>query len=157
MKKNAISPKLIIAVIVSLLFSTSIANAQNRRHQPPPPRLPDSCQVNKMVGELSKELTLTEAQKAKISDLYFTHFNEAKVMMEKDREAHEKNMEAMEENRKNLETQVSDVLTKEQKAEYEDFMKCRRPPEDCHQNRGRNGDGRGRQGDGKGPHGYGRR
>jgi|FLOH01.1.fsa_nt_gi Spy/CpxP family protein refolding chaperone len=149
MKKIAKSPKLIIAVIVSLLFSTSIANAQNRRHQPPPPRLPDSCQINKMVGELAKELTLTESQKAKISDLYFTHFNEAKVMMKKHREAQEKNMEAMEEYRKNLETQVTDVLTKEQKAEYKEYMKCCRPPGERLQNRGRNGHRKGRHGNGR--------
>lgn len=142
MKKITKSPKLIIAVIVSLLFSTSIANAQNRQHQPPPHRLPDSCQINKMVGELAKELTLTESQETKISDLYFTHFEEAEVMMEKNKEAHEKNMEAMEEYRKNFETQVTELLTTEQKAEYEDFMKCRRPPEESHQRRGHSSKGR---------------
>ena len=119
--------------MLSVIISSNQVVAQNRQ-QPPPKKLPDSTQIVKMVEELSKELSLSELQKTKITVLHFAHFKEAKVMMEKNKAEHEKNRETMDAFRKEFETQIGELLTDEQKTEFEDFMKNRRPPKKGKQN-----------------------
>ena len=49
-------------------------------------------------------------------------------MMEKNKAKHEKNKKTMDAFRKEFETQVTNQLTYDQKIEFKDFMKNRRPP-----------------------------
>lgn len=120
-----------ITIIVMLILIGQSATAQHKPQQPPqpPPPLPDSLQIVKMVDDLSKELLLSSAQKEKIAALHFAHFKEAKAMMEKSKKEMEKSRAAMDASRKEFEKQVTTLLTEEQKAEFEQFMKTRRPPQ----------------------------
>jgi len=126
MKKLFKISGVLLAVMLGLLISTNQAGAQNRPHQHPP-MLPDSTKIVKMVEELSKELSLSESQKAEITELHFAHFAEAKAKMEKDKAGHEKNRESMDALRKEFEAQVSGLLTDEQKTRFENLMKNRGP------------------------------
>ncbi len=118
----------VLFIMVGLIFQTNQTSAQNQQHPLPPKKLPDSTQIAKMVFELSKELSLSETQKTKISELFFDHFKEAKVMMEKNKAKHEQNKKTMDAFKKEFETQVNNQLTDDQKVEFKDFMKNRRPP-----------------------------
>jgi len=112
---------------LTMLFAINYGYAQNHKHQHPP-MLPDSSKIVKMVEELSNELSLSESQKAEITELHFAHFAEAKAKMEQNKAEHEKNRESMDASRKEFEAQVSELLTDEQKARFENLMKNRRPP-----------------------------
>jgi Spy/CpxP family protein refolding chaperone len=114
-------------LVVVLLFTTFIllsSNlfAQQRQEQGPPP-IPDETQINKMVEDLSSELTLTPTQKTKILALYTDHFAEVNTSMKGQR----KSREEMESLKSNFEKQVKDLLTKDQKAKFEKYMKNLRP------------------------------
>jgi len=128
MKKLLKTSGIMLVILLAVIFHTNQACAQNQPPQPPN-MLPDSTQIVKMVDELSKELSLSKSQKTKITELHFAHFEEAKAMMEKSKTEHEKNKEAMDIFRKKFEAQVSELLTDEQKTEFEDLMKNRRPPQ----------------------------
>ena len=120
---------LLLSCLLLVMYETGEAQNQQKDHRNPPP-VPDSTQIVKMVNELSKELSLTESQKEKISELHFTHFKEAKIMMENGKAEHEKNKKTMHALRKDFETQIGELLNEKQKAELAEYMKNRRPPKD---------------------------
>ena len=127
--KTIFKKKLSLLIILIISFSTgTIVNAQGHgRHQAPPP-LPDSTQIVKMMDELAKELSLSASQKAKVTELHFAHFQEAKEMMKNAKADREQNRKVMNANRKEFETQILALFSKEQKAKFEAFMKDKRPP-----------------------------
>ncbi len=117
----------LLSCLLLVMYETGEAQNQHQGQRNPPP-LPDSSQIVKMVDELSKELSLSEEQKTKISELHFAHFKEAKIRMEEDKKTHEKHRETMDAFRKEFETQMGELLSDEQKAEMEAYMKNRKPP-----------------------------
>ncbi|MGD9899475.1 MAG: hypothetical protein AB7T22_10165 [Calditrichaceae bacterium] len=92
-----------------------------------PPALPDSAQIVKIVDELAEALTLTEEQKSAITDLHFTHFADAKELMEANKGDRESNRQAMEDLRKDFDNQIKELLNDDQIAKYEAYIKNRNP------------------------------
>jgi hypothetical protein len=111
-----------IILLANQLFAQE-PRGQRRSEGPPP--LPDSTRIVEMVDELSKSLSLDEEQKTKILELHFTHFAEAKELMEESKKDREGHREAMDELRKEFEDQVKNVLTEDQVEEFEEFVKNR--------------------------------
>ena len=119
-KNNLINLALVVVIITGL-------SAQDMRHPTQPPMAPDSTQIIQMVNEMASALYLSATQKIQISDLYFAHFEEVKMLMEQmeaDRENHRKIMDSK---RTEFENQLKAVLTNKQKAEFEK-MQQQRPP-----------------------------
>jgi len=119
-KNNLIGFALVVVTITGL-------SAQDMRHPPQPPMAPDSTQIIQMINEISNSLSLSATQKVQISDLYFGHFEEVKILMgqmEADRENHHKIMDSK---RTEFENHLKSVLTNKQKAEFEKLQQ-QRPP-----------------------------
>ena len=102
----------LIVLIVGNLFSQP---PQRGGMQGPPP-LPDSTQIVKMIDELAKEISLTDKQKTKVSELYFAHFEEAGELQEKYKADRESQREAMDELREDFD---------DQQKEFEVYIKNR--------------------------------
>lgn len=118
----------IVLLIAGLIISGSI-NAQGQRPSGPPPP-PDEDQVEEMVQDLSKQLGLSEKQEAEILDLYLDHFKE---MSNNDTQKRPDPKE-MESSRNKLEQEVKNLLTEEQKKQYEILIKQQKPHfKDTHQ------------------------
>lgn len=114
----------ILFILIALSF-LNVVNAQpqggNRQGGGPqsPPSVPNSKQIQKMVADLSKTLSLNEKQEAEISTIYVDHFDEVSKKMESGR-PERKEMEALE---AKFEKEVSAVLTEEQQKLYADYLK----------------------------------
>lgn len=120
----------LIIIFLIVFFTSTLTQAQQHgqhgQRQGPPP-IPDSTQIIQMVNELAKELSLSEFQKTKVTELHFAHFNQAKKMMEKQQSDREQNKKLMDANRKDFETQILTLFSKEQQAKFEVYMKNKRP------------------------------
>ncbi len=121
-KKNTYRMQIILSTIL-LMASNIIAQPQ---HQQPPPMLPDSDQILKMVDELSTELSLREDQHVNILELFKAHFNEVKASMgnQKDQSG---NREEMDRLRSDFENKVKNLVNDKQKAGFDEFMKNHGP------------------------------
>lgn len=114
-----------LIVLLSVSFAQAQPQGQKGRQQGPPP-LPNDQQIEKMVTDLSKELSLSEEQEKKISDLYFAHFREVGDMRKKQKEARDANREDMRNYRDGFEKEVKSNLTEEQQKEYDTFVREQR-------------------------------
>ncbi len=109
-------------VLVILLLSSQVTQAQQRGQQGPPP-LPDDKQIEQMVEDLSKELSLSADQEKKVSEKYFAHFDEVKAKTKSGR-PDRKVMEAM---KSDFENDIKALLTNEQQDKYDEYLKKNQP------------------------------
>ncbi len=109
-------------VIFGLVLSLNI-QAQERKQQGPPP-LPNDQQIEKMVDELAKTLSLSEDQKTKVSEKYFAHFKEVKAKQEEARPKKEE-MDLL---KSDFEKDVKSVLDADQQKKYDEFRKENQGP-----------------------------
>jgi len=108
-------------LVLSIMLMVSFFNINAQRHHPghhTPPN--DSTFINKMVENMSEELSLTEEQKKEIKELHLAHFKKVRDEMKDDRE---KNRDEMEKMKEKLENSVLEVLNDEQKERYKKYMK----------------------------------
>ena len=112
---------ILIALTIVFFIISSLYSQQQQQSRPP--KLPDSSQIEHMVEQLTKILSLSAEQKEQVSKLHLKHFKEAKEQMEKNREARENNRKAMEVLRKSFEEQLKTLFNDEQKKEFEKFIK----------------------------------
>lgn len=96
----------------------NFANAQQRSPLGPPP-IPSDKEIQNMVDDLSKKLSLDEEQEAIVSLFYVAHFEEVSDKMESGRP----NRNEMEKLKSELETKVKDNLTDAQVTKYEAYLK----------------------------------
>ncbi len=121
--KNVIKKsRIILVIMLGSLFHITQVGAQNHRSHEPPPSLPDSSEVAKMMEKMSGDLSLSNSQKTSISKLYYAHFKEAKARQE----GHGRGRARMESLRKEFEDKVKAELNGEQRAEFAQFNKNRR-------------------------------
>ncbi|MBA7529525.1 hypothetical protein ES705_21723 [subsurface metagenome] len=92
----------------------------------------DSCRVQLMVDDLSKELSLTDEQKQKIEEIHYAHINEVKELREKYQNDCVGARDARIQLRQKMDDEVKKILNKEQQAKYEEFMSERRGPHGKH-------------------------
>ena len=114
-----------LAIIILVLSVTFIqaqpTGGQQGRDQGPPP-VPNDKQIEKMLTDLSKELSLSEEQEKQISDLYFTHFEEMGEMQEANKNSRP-DREVMEKMKDDFESGVKSYLTKDQKKSYNAYLR----------------------------------
>ena len=109
----------IALLITTMFFVTTNCSAQQRQGQGQgQPPIPNDTQINKMVEDLSAELSLTEAQSAKILGLYSDHFAEVKELMKSQR----KSREEMESKKAVFEDEIKNLLNEERQDLFDEFM-----------------------------------
>ena len=116
----------ILLIIATMLFISGNLLAQQDRN--PPPKPPSTEEVNKMVDELSTNLSLSESQKKEVSELFTAHFNKVRESMG-NREG-KGSPEEMQQKRKDFEEQVKSILNDEQKVQFDKFIKSHGPQSD---------------------------
>jgi len=92
----------------------------------------DSCRIQVMVADLSKELSLSEDQKKQIEEIHYAHMNEVEKMHMEYKNDCVGEHEACIQLREKMDADVKKVLNKEQQALYDEFMKERRGPHGNH-------------------------
>ncbi len=122
MKRLLKTQTLSFAVIVAIFFTSTMAMAQQKVKQGPPP-VPSKKQIEKMLEELKTKLSLTEYQNEKISAIYTAHFRKMDEMIGKEKDQRSVNHAQMKELRTSFEKEVKTILTKKQKELFNNFMK----------------------------------
>lgn len=113
----------ILLLTSMILFSTNIFAQQGQRKEQGPPPMPTESQINKMVDDLSVELSLSETQKTEILTLYTEHFADVKELSDGQRPSREE----MESLRSEFEDDVKSLLNDEQQDLFEEFIKNNKP------------------------------
>ena len=121
MKTNLLKTTLPAILVVILFLSSSLIQAQHKEKGPR--QLPDQEKIEKMVDELSTELSLTKKQEKQVSDIYESHFEEVGKTMEKNKEVRETSKKEMKELRTSFENDVKAVLSEDQQKQFDVFMK----------------------------------
>jgi Spy/CpxP family protein refolding chaperone len=130
MKNRMKSILMVMTAAVLMLLVTVDANAQRygRRGGPGGPGGPgspgfgpDSSSVDRMVDRMSEDLDLTDKQAAEIREIHYAHIAEAQNHRQEMREIARKHREEMDETREEMDEEIMDVLTNEQKEEFENF------------------------------------
>lgn len=101
------------------IMTASMAQAQPGSQQGPPP-IPSDKQINKMVKELDKELSLSDKQEKQVSGLYFTHFEEIETIQKSKQRPSREKMEKLD---TEFETDVKKVLNKDQQELFTAWLK----------------------------------
>lgn len=107
----------LIILIGSTLSLTSQAQEHQKRKQQGPPPIPNEKEVDKMVNDLSKTLSLSEEQTKKISKMYTKHFDEVRSKVDESRPKREE----MEQLRSDFVKDVKSVLDEDQKKKFDEF------------------------------------
>lgn len=127
----------LFAMLFVFLMSLTTQAQDHKKQQgppPPPPPIPDEEHFDKMMSDLTQTLSLTEEQAAKISELFEKHFKILKEKMEENKK-HQEEMEALKDD---FEKEIKAVLNKDQKKQFEDFVKEKdkgRRPNEKHKKR----------------------
>jgi hypothetical protein len=108
----------IMLVSMIILIANNSIQAQQRGQQGPPP-MPTDDQIEQMVEDLDKALSLTDEQEKQISEKYFAHFEEVEKMIKAGRPSRE-DMETLE---ADFNKEVKLLLTEDQKEPYNAFLK----------------------------------
>lgn len=108
-------------ILLSIFLAGNTIQAQQGHPKGPPPSI-TLPQINKMVEELSKELSLSIKQKTKISEIYCSHYDKTNTLMKKQisKEVKRRKMEVLE--RKFI-SDVKSELTNVQKIKYDAYLK----------------------------------
>ena len=116
-----------VALLVLLSVSQLQAqqNGQQSGQQGPRP-IPNDQQIEEMVTDLSKELSLNEKQEEQISDLYIAHFKEVEKMREIQKEARDADREEMRNYRDSFEKEIKTNLSEEQQSQFDVYIKEKR-------------------------------
>lgn len=115
-----------IGIFILLSFSGFTMNAQpegqERMHKKHPP-IPDSTEIVKIIDNLSKELSLTDDQTIKVTHLFKNHFSEVRTKIKGEKQKRDKHRQEMEELRKEFESNITKLLTKEQQEKFKEHQK----------------------------------
>jgi Spy/CpxP family protein refolding chaperone len=117
--KQLIKRNLGFAFTLLVLLVGSSVYAQPSGGQQGPASVPNSKQIKKIVADVSKELSLTDEQESKISEMYATHFDEVKEATSSGKPDRNE-MEAM---KTEFEKEVKSVLTEEQQKLFTAYLK----------------------------------
>lgn len=105
--------------IAITLMTGGVVLAQPGGQQGPPP-IPSDKQIEKMVKELDKELSLSDTQAEEVSGLYFAHYEEIESIQKSSQRPSREKMEKLD---SQFETDVKKVLDKDQQKLYTAWLK----------------------------------
>lgn len=115
-----------LAVMLSVTLTQAQPGGQKGGQQGPPP-IPNDKQIEKMVTDLSKELSLDEAQQQQVSTLFVAHFNEMKEVQAKYKDSHEAERKDMDNIKTEFDKELKTVLTKEQQKQFDAYREKNKP------------------------------
>lgn len=118
-KRNKIQTTLILVIT---FLATQFIQAQHQDQQGPPP-MPNTAQIETMVNEMAKELSLTDKQKDQVSEQFENHFKEMEKMRASSGDSQRPDREVMEKNKREFEKEIKAILTPEQQKQFDVFMK----------------------------------
>lgn len=110
-----------IILLLVITFAVNLTYAQPGGQQGPP-KLPNDKQIDKMVVNLAKELSLTDDQTEKISELFTSHFKELTDLMG-DGNNSRPDRKVMEQMKEDFENDVKENLSKSQSSLYDAYLK----------------------------------
>jgi hypothetical protein len=116
--------KNIILFLALLIFAGGNLLAQSRQSRP---KVPNKEEIQNLVTELAKELSLTSGQKNDIENLFVKHFEEVKQKMKEHKEKMENEKEKMDKRRKEFEDSIKNLLNEKQQVQFDEFMKNHKP------------------------------
>lgn len=115
-----------LLAITVFLLSVALVQAQppgggqgGQRGGPPP--IPNDQQIEQMVTDLSKELSLTEKQENQVSEAYYAHFEQLEGLVGDGSSRPDR--EVMEKLKDDFETEVKSYLTKDQQKQFDKYQK----------------------------------
>lgn len=108
----------IILVSILMLIAGNSVQAQQGRQQGPPPT-PTDDQIEEMVEDLDKALSLSDKQEIQVSEKYFAHF----AAVDKKMKAGRPNRDDMEAMKTDFEKEIKSLLTKSQQDLYSTYLK----------------------------------
>jgi len=112
----------LVILAFAIMFTVSLVQAQPPQGQQGPPPIPNDKQVEKMITDISKELSLDATQEKQVSKIFKAHFDEAREKMESAGSAKPDRSE-MEKMRADFEKDVKAVLTKDQQKKFNASLK----------------------------------
>jgi hypothetical protein len=120
-------------LISSLFFVSVVAISQPIQGRGPHhgghgDRMPDSCRAKCMIDDLSKVISLSDVQKQKISEIHAAHFKQMKDEHEQDSICMARNWEKHQQMRTEMDNEVKQILTDDQKTKYDAYMAEKRVP-----------------------------
>lgn len=121
--------KIQTATMATLALFCSVGVVMSQRPDGPPPRMDPKRMVERQVTDMRERLKLTSDQEAKIKPIIEESVQKMVAMREKMEPGNPPSEEMMAEMRANREAtakKISEVLTKDQQAEYEKMMSERR-------------------------------
>ena len=124
-RKLIIGSTLVFFLIVTGFTNVTAQTKQQDQRKPRP--LPDANQIVQMVEDLSAAISLTEEQKKQVLEMHQSHYERVKAFKEGSKELdRDKKREEMQKLRKEFETEINSVLSKEQQIKYKAFEKEKR-------------------------------
>ncbi|WP_372773792.1 hypothetical protein [Mangrovibacterium sp.] len=108
----------ILGIIATILLFVNFVQAQPVVPQAPPP-YPDTKQLNKIVADLSEQLSLSNEQETQIFNLFIAHFEKVKARLKSGRLS-PKEMDALE---SKFEKEVTSRLSKKQQKLFTAYQK----------------------------------
>lgn len=110
-------------VLLGLFFAGALTAQQGRPERGPesPPPLPDPKEITAMVNDLTTELTLSEEQNKKISELFNAHFEEMRQHAKAFRKSMEEDRQLMDKKREDFEKEINALLSDEQQKRFKNF------------------------------------
>ena len=109
-------------IFASLLIFTSVVVAQ---HQQGPPKIPSPEEITNLVSDMTKQIKLNKDQSAKFEKLFNEHFDEVKERMNNDKVKINREKNNRDNHRKEFEDSLKELLSEEQKVNFDEFMKKR--------------------------------
>ncbi|MRX64525.1 hypothetical protein [Maribacter luteus] len=116
--KKILNAALLLGAIMITGTTLAQRGGQGGGQQGPPP-LPTSDEIEEMVSDMAKEVSLDETQEAEILVLYKAHFEEVEDLTSSGRPDRDK-MEAL---KSDFEDEVNAVLTEEQQKLFKAYQK----------------------------------
>lgn len=119
--------KIYLGVIMILIGNIGFAQGQGGRQgggQQGPPPIPNKKQIEKIVSDLSREISLTSEQEASVLKLYNNYFAEVKEKTSENDRPQREEMEAL---KSEFEAKVKALLTPEQQAKFVEYQRNNKP------------------------------
>jgi Spy/CpxP family protein refolding chaperone len=88
----------------------------------------DSCNIQLMVDDMAKQLSLTDQQKQQILEIHYKHMQDMKALQGKYKNDCVGEREARLQLRQKLDADIKAVLTQDQQTKWNEFIKNRRGP-----------------------------
>lgn len=112
------------SAILVFIMMLNISIFAQQRGGDRPPQVPNNTQVEKMVQELSEQLSLTNDQTIKVESIFKNHFSEMRSLMNNGERIERAEMESI---KAEFESEVKSVLNDDQIVKFDEFMKKMQP------------------------------